>query len=44
MSLVATLICNPANPALESTIVEGMLAVLPQPPSRPTAMRPKAST
>jgi phosphoserine phosphatase len=31
MSLVATLICNPANPALESTIVEGALAVLPSP-------------
>jgi phosphoserine phosphatase len=31
MSLVATLICNPANPALDSTIVEGALAVLPSP-------------
>jgi phosphoserine phosphatase len=31
MSLVATLICNPANPALDSTIVDGMLAVLPSP-------------
>jgi phosphoserine phosphatase len=31
MSLVATLICNPANPALDSTIVDGALAVLPQP-------------
>jgi phosphoserine phosphatase len=30
MSLVATLICNPANPALDSTIVDGMRAVLPQ--------------
>lgn len=29
MSLVATLICNPANPALDSTIVDGALAVLP---------------
>lgn len=29
MSLVATLICNPANPALDSTIVEGARAVLP---------------
>jgi phosphoserine phosphatase len=29
MSLVATLICNPNNPALDSTIVEGALAVLP---------------
>jgi phosphoserine phosphatase len=29
MSLVATFICNPANPALESTIVDGFLAVLP---------------
>src|SRR5260370_29902606 len=33
MSLVATLICNPANPALDSTIVDGALAVLPQPGS-----------
>jgi phosphoserine phosphatase len=31
MSLVATLICNPANPALDQTIVEGALAVLPSP-------------
>jgi phosphoserine phosphatase len=31
MSLVATLICNPANPALDSTVVDGMLAVLPSP-------------
>src|SRR5882757_6945635 len=31
MSLVATLICNPVNPALDSTIVDGALAVLPQP-------------
>jgi phosphoserine phosphatase len=31
MSLVVTLICNPANPALDSTIVEGALAVLPSP-------------
>jgi phosphoserine phosphatase len=31
MSLVATLICNPANPALDSTVVEGALAVLPSP-------------
>jgi phosphoserine phosphatase len=31
MSLVATLICNPANPALDSTVVEGVLAVLPSP-------------
>jgi phosphoserine phosphatase len=29
MSLVATLICNPANPALDSTIVDGACAVLP---------------
>lgn len=29
MSLVATLICNPANPALDSTIVEGARAILP---------------
>ncbi len=28
MSLVATLICNPANPALDSTIVDGARAVL----------------
>ncbi|HLG79656.1 MAG TPA: phosphoserine phosphatase SerB [Bradyrhizobium sp.] len=31
MSLVATLICNPDNPALDSTVVDGALAVLPQP-------------
>src|SRR6476619_4728823 len=31
MSLVATLICNPAKPALDSTIVDGALAVLPSP-------------
>lgn len=30
MSLVATLICNPDNPALNSTIVDGARAVLPQ--------------
>ena len=29
MSLVATLICNPANPALDSTLVDGARAVLP---------------
>ena len=33
MSLVATLICNPANPALDSTIVDGAMAVLPSPGS-----------
>jgi phosphoserine phosphatase len=31
MSLVATLICNPNNPALDSTLVDGALAVLPSP-------------
>jgi len=31
MSLVATLICNPAVPALDSTVVDGALAVLPSP-------------
>jgi phosphoserine phosphatase len=31
MSLVATLICNPADPALDQTIVDGALAVLPSP-------------
>ncbi|WP_050401891.1 phosphoserine phosphatase SerB [Bradyrhizobium embrapense] len=31
MSLVATLICNPASPALDSTIVDGARAVLPAP-------------
>jgi phosphoserine phosphatase len=31
MSLVATLICNPNNPALDSTMVDGALAVLPSP-------------
>src|SRR4051794_13510180 len=30
MSLVATLICNPANPALDSSIVDGARAILPQ--------------
>jgi len=29
MSLVATLICNPANPALDSTVVDGTRAILP---------------
>ena len=29
MSLVATLICNPDNPALDSTILDGARAVLP---------------
>jgi phosphoserine phosphatase len=29
MSLVATLICNPANPALDSTVIEGARAILP---------------
>jgi phosphoserine phosphatase len=29
MSLVATLICNPANPALDTTILDGARAVLP---------------
>jgi phosphoserine phosphatase len=33
MSFVATLICNPADPALDSTIVDGALAVLPSPGS-----------
>ena len=31
MSLVATLICNPADPALDSTVVNGARAVLGQP-------------
>src|SRR6202161_4299613 len=31
MSLVATLICHPANPALDSTVVDGARAVLPSP-------------
>jgi phosphoserine phosphatase len=31
MSLVATLICHPANPALDSTVVDGARAVLPRP-------------
>ena len=31
MSLVATLICNPANPALDSTVVDGARAVLQSP-------------
>ena len=30
MSLVATLICNPANPALDSTVVDGARALLPE--------------
>src|SRR4051794_17795856 len=29
MSLVATLICNPADPALDSTVVDGARAILP---------------
>lgn len=29
MSLVATLICNPADPALDSTVLDGMRAILP---------------
>jgi phosphoserine phosphatase len=31
MSLVATLICHPANPALDSTVVDGARAILPSP-------------
>jgi phosphoserine phosphatase len=31
MSLVATLICNPADPALDSTVVDGARAILTQP-------------
>jgi phosphoserine phosphatase len=31
MSLVATLICNPANPALDSTVADGARAILPSP-------------
>jgi phosphoserine phosphatase len=31
MSLVATLICNPANPALDRTVVDGARAILPSP-------------
>ncbi len=31
MSLVATLICNPVDPALDSTVVEGARAILPSP-------------
>jgi phosphoserine phosphatase len=31
MSLVVTLICNPANPALDSTVVDGARAILPSP-------------
>jgi phosphoserine phosphatase len=31
MSLVATLICHPANPALDSTVLEGARAILPSP-------------
>ena len=30
MSLVATLICNPNNPALDSTVVDGARAILPE--------------
>ncbi|MCX7319974.1 MAG: phosphoserine phosphatase SerB [Hyphomicrobiales bacterium] len=29
MSLVATLICNPADPALDSTVIDGFRAILP---------------
>src|ERR1700738_1684725 len=31
MSLVATLICNPADPALDSTVVDAARAILPSP-------------
>ena len=31
MSLVATLVCNPADPALDTTVVDGALAILPSP-------------
>jgi phosphoserine phosphatase len=31
MSLVATLICNPGDPALDSTVVDGARAILPSP-------------
>jgi phosphoserine phosphatase len=31
MSLVATLICNPADPAIDSTVVDGALAILLSP-------------
>src|SRR5712672_3922243 len=31
MSLVATLLCNPADPALDTTAVDGALAILPSP-------------
>ena len=31
MSIVATLICNPADPALDSTVVDGARAILPSP-------------
>src|SRR6266700_4030166 len=31
MSLVVTLICNPADPALDSTLVDGARAILPSP-------------
>ena len=41
MSLVATLICNPANPALDSTVVDGARAVLPS--RRPGAMAVRRS-
>ena len=30
MSLVATLICHPANPALDSTVLDGARAILPE--------------
>ncbi|HSY57025.1 MAG TPA: hypothetical protein VK834_11280, partial [Bradyrhizobium sp.] len=29
MSFVVTLICNPANPALDSTVLDGARAILP---------------
>jgi phosphoserine phosphatase len=31
MSFVVTLICNPANPALDSTVIDGARALLPSP-------------
>jgi phosphoserine phosphatase len=33
MSFVVTLICNPANPALDSTVIDGARALLPSPGS-----------
>ncbi len=39
MSFVVTLICNPANPALDSTVIDGARALLPSPGAGAMAVR-----